>query len=282
MSTNYVDISGSWSCPARAGKILKITQTGAAGRCVLASESWTFEVKERVATISNGITGVVSQDGKVIIWSNGYTYTRASPAKVTYGGAKVTVKSWKGDYLHRPDSAKGVTTWGTGVGNEWTLEQLDSGTITLKSWKGDYLHRPDSANDVTTWGTGIGNEWTIEIIERTQKLINVKSITRADDVPHLWGAVDTAGIAGVPIAFLELTWVDQGWGNRKGHIHGRKDGGAWVGISTDAAEHELTRESFEIPAALLGGKIELGYSVGSGGEHKLFITDAEVEIKSSA
>ena len=41
-------------------------------------------------------------------------------------------------------------------------------------------------------------------------------------------------------------------------------------VSTDAAEHEATRESFEIPAELLGGKLELGFSVGSGG-HKLII-----------
>lgn len=258
MSTNYVDISGSWSCPARAGKILKITQTGAAGRCLLASESWTFEVKERVATISNGITGVVSQDGKVIIWSNGYTYTRAT---------NFIESCHTGRYL---------------------FEAAPDGDVSSKrEAEGGWIH--ENNKPVLTADANYYNRahWKINAVPHVakvirQSLINVKSITRADDVPHLWGAVDTAGIAGVPIAFLELTWVDQGWGNRKGHIHGRKDGGAWVGISTDAAEHELTRESFEIPAALLGGKLELGYSVGSGGEHKLFITDAEVEIKSSA
>jgi len=86
---------------------------------------------------------------------------------------KIKLKSWKGDYLHRPDSSKqGVTTWGTGIGNEWTincvsntlLECLKNDKITLKSWKGDYLHRPDGKARVTTWGTGVGNEWTIEYI----------------------------------------------------------------------------------------------------------------------
>jgi len=26
------------------------------------------------------------------------------------------------EYLHRPDSQQGVTSWNTGVGNEWALE----------------------------------------------------------------------------------------------------------------------------------------------------------------
>ncbi|MDB9353098.1 LamG domain-containing protein, partial [Nodularia spumigena CS-588/05] len=33
--------------------------------------------------------------------------------------SKIKLKSWKGDYLHRPDTAQGVTTWNTGIGNEW-------------------------------------------------------------------------------------------------------------------------------------------------------------------
>ena len=117
-----------------------------------------------------------------------------------------------------------------------------------------------------------------------QSLPNVKS-SRADNVPHLWGAVDTTGVAGVPIATLELTWHDQGLGHREGALYARKDGGAWVTISTDTAEHEPTRESFAIPAAVVGDyKLELGFSIGSGatswgtGGHKLSITHAEVTI----
>ncbi|MEB3123438.1 MAG: hypothetical protein VKL41_19720 [Snowella sp.] len=79
-------------------------------------------------------------------------------------GNKIKLKSWKGDYLHRPDSAQGVTTWSTGIGNEWTVEKIADGKIKLKSWKGDYLHRPDSDQGVTTWNTGVGNEWTVEVI----------------------------------------------------------------------------------------------------------------------
>jgi hypothetical protein len=79
-------------------------------------------------------------------------------------GKKLKLKSWKGDYLHRPDSEQGVTTWSTGIGNEWTVEKIAGDKIKLKSWKGDYLHRPDSEQGVTTWSTGIGNEWTVEVI----------------------------------------------------------------------------------------------------------------------
>ena len=87
-----------------------------------------------------------------------------SPAVSLHTGSKIKLKSWKGDYLHRPDSAQGVTTWDTGVGNEWTVEAIADNKIKLKSWKGDYLHRPDSAQGVTTWNTGVGNEWTVEAI----------------------------------------------------------------------------------------------------------------------
>ncbi|MFT5686635.1 MAG: hypothetical protein ACI8RZ_007591 [Myxococcota bacterium] len=73
----------------------------------------------------------------------------------------VQLKSWKGDYLHRPDSDQGVTTWNTGTGNHWTVECLDNGGVQLKSWKGDYLHRPDSDQGVTTWNTGGGNVWSV-------------------------------------------------------------------------------------------------------------------------
>ena len=81
---------------------------------------------------------------------------------------RIMLRSWKGDFLHRPDSSQGVTTWSTGVGNEWTLE-ANGATVRLRSWKGDCLHRPDSPQGVTTWNTGIGNEWTVEAL-RAQKV----------------------------------------------------------------------------------------------------------------
>jgi hypothetical protein len=80
--------------------------------------------------------------------------------KVECEGAKVRLKSWKGDYLHRPDAPQGVTTWHTGHGNDWTVE-LAGDTVRFKSWKGDALHRPDAPQGVTTWHTGPGNDWTV-------------------------------------------------------------------------------------------------------------------------
>ena len=34
--------------------------------------------------------------------------------------------------------------------------------IKLKSWKNDFLHR-DAGISITTWHTGIGNEWNVEM-----------------------------------------------------------------------------------------------------------------------
>jgi len=70
-----------------------------------------------------------------------------------YGCARLKLKSWKGDYLHRPDTNQGVTTWSSGLGNEWNVEWLRFDIIQLKSWKGDYLHRPDTDQGVTTWNS---------------------------------------------------------------------------------------------------------------------------------
>jgi hypothetical protein len=78
-------------------------------------------------------------------------------------GQRIELRSWKGDYLHRPNSERGVTTWNTGEGNIWTLNfagnSNEGPAYTLKSWKGDYLHRPNSASGVTTWYRGKGNQW---------------------------------------------------------------------------------------------------------------------------
>jgi hypothetical protein len=93
----------------------------------------------------------------------------STPGYTVMGTEKVSLKSWKGDYLHRPDSNQGVTTWSTGIGNEWTLEYLVNkgkinNLVALKSWKGDYLHRPDSSQGVTSWSTGKGNVFEIKYL----------------------------------------------------------------------------------------------------------------------
>lgn len=75
---------------------------------------------------------------------------------------KVQLKSSKGDFLHRPDSKQGVTTYSTGTGNEWTTVVV-SGKVQLKSWKGDFLHGAEGPG-VTTWDAGDGNNWTVETL----------------------------------------------------------------------------------------------------------------------
>ncbi|BAY25488.1 hypothetical protein NIES2100_52940 [Calothrix sp. NIES-2100] len=115
---------------------------------------------------------------KLKSWKGDYLHRPDSPQDVTSWNTgignewiveviddnKIKLKSWKGDYLHRPDSPQGVTTWNTGIGNEWIVEFIGDNKIKLKSWKGDYLHRPDSPQGVTSWHTGIGNEWFLEVI----------------------------------------------------------------------------------------------------------------------
>jgi hypothetical protein len=78
-------------------------------------------------------------------------------------GKTIYLKSWKGDYLHRPDSdVQKVTTWGPTGGSQWSIECLDKGKFQLKSWKGDYLHRPDSdVQKITTSEPTLGSKWTI-------------------------------------------------------------------------------------------------------------------------
>ncbi len=83
---------------------------------------------------------------------------------------EISLKSWKGDYLHRPDTEQGVTTWNTGIGNRWIVEPVEGGKYKFKSWKGDYLHRPDTDQGVTTWLTGVGNEWIVEPIGDGNKI----------------------------------------------------------------------------------------------------------------
>lgn len=57
--------------------------------------------------------------------------------------------------------------------NSGRLDSMRNCRIQLKSWKDDYLHRPDnipfqgdSRERVTTWSSGVvGSQWTIEFLE---------------------------------------------------------------------------------------------------------------------
>ena len=79
-------------------------------------------------------------------------------------------RSWKGDYLHRPDSLQGVTTAAADKGALWTPEAGAEGTLLLRSWKGDYLHRANAPEGVTTWNRGEGNHWRLEFVNGNVRL----------------------------------------------------------------------------------------------------------------
>ena len=131
-------------------------------------------------------------DSNIIDINNKIENLESAPASIEelIKGKVIRLKSWKGDYLHRPDSKQGVTTWNTGIGNEWTVEYVKSdkkdnkdnkeikeniGVYKLKSWKEDYLHRPDSNQGVTSLDSGIGNEWTIEYSKENNGAFEFKS-----------------------------------------------------------------------------------------------------------
>ncbi len=103
-------------------------------------------------------------------------------------GARVGLQSWRGDYLHRADNAKGtpIASWDAGGGSDWTVEDAGKGRVRLKSWKGDYLHRADNAKGtpIVSWDAGGGSDWTVE--DAGDGKIRLKSwkgdyLHRADD-----------------------------------------------------------------------------------------------------
>lgn len=79
-------------------------------------------------------------------------------------GGRIYLRSRRDDYLHRPDAPPAVTTSGPVPASEWTLE-VNGDTVRLRSWKGDALHRPDSPMGVTAWPVGGGNEWVVEAMD---------------------------------------------------------------------------------------------------------------------
>ncbi|MEA5580150.1 lamin tail domain-containing protein [Nodularia harveyana UHCC-0300] len=153
-------LTSNWEHIPNSGSVLGITvmPDGTIVGIGMDNQLWTRKTLtsnwEHIPN-SGSVLGIVSYSGVA---------ASASSVANLISGTKIKLKSWKGDYLHRPDSQQGVTTWNTGIGNEWVVELIGDNKIKLKSWKGDYLHRPDSQQGVTTWGTGIGNEWVVELI----------------------------------------------------------------------------------------------------------------------
>ena len=74
----------------------------------------------------------------------------------------VFLKSSKGDYLYRLETSKGVSTGKLEKGYLWLIV-ADGDKVKLRSYKQDYLHR--GPEGITTWGTGKGNLWVIELVQ---------------------------------------------------------------------------------------------------------------------
>lgn len=106
----------------------------------------------------------------------------------------------------------------------------------------------------------------------------VDDSTRSDSL-ILWNIFDD--IQGSIRSFeLMLTWKDQGYGNLKGRIFYQINDLDPVFI--DLASHNWETETFSIQdiMAPAGSALRLFYTVGGGGGHRIFISDASISITS--
>lgn len=109
------------------------------------------------------------------------------------------------------------------------------------------------------------------------------SASHADHAKHVWVTIKlpplwTSEFRG---GALRVTWKDQGWGNRKGHLWARVPGDAtkpWTRLSTHVAAHSWRTETLKLPAGWFarfassdGGTLELACEIGGGGGHQLFV-----------
>mmetsp|Transcript_68884 Transcript_68884/g.192418 ORF Transcript_68884/g.192418 Transcript_68884/m.192418 type:complete len:355 (+) Transcript_68884:427-1491(+) len=79
-------------------------------------------------------------------------------------------------------------------------------------------------------------------------------------------------------AVLTARWNDQGWGNQKGQIQMRCDDGPWQRITTEVAPHCNAFLQIEIEPGCVS-TLDLGYEVGGGGGHELYIENGRLEIQ---
>jgi hypothetical protein len=85
---------------------------------------------------------------------------------------------------------------------------------------------------------------------------------------------------------LSCLWQDQGWGNQKGRIVARCAGSeSWAEFTIDCAPHQEEKLLAKIPWRMFDRRrssplrIEIGYHVGGGGGHELFVRDARVTVE---
>jgi len=106
----------------------------------------------------------------------------------------------------------------------------------------------------------------------------------ADHAKHHWTSISlpTRWEATFRTGTLSVTWKDQGWGNRKGHIWARVNGERpqpWQRLSREVAAHNWRSDTFQLPAAWFvtdepenrSGSLELACDIGGGGGHSLHV-----------
>lgn len=106
----------------------------------------------------------------------------------------------------------------------------------------------------------------------------VDDSTRSDAL-ILWDIFDD--IQGSILSFeLTMTWNDQGWGNQKGRVFYQINDLDPVFI--ELASHRSLTQTFSIQDILApaGSALRLFYTVGGGGGHRIFISNASISITS--
>ena len=71
---------------------------------------------------------------------------------------------------------------------------------------------------------------------------------------------------------LNMRWVDQGWGNRKGRIYYRSGDSGWTNLGV-LAGHRWSFVNRTVSSSVFDfdpGPLQFGYRVGGGGGHDLF------------
>lgn len=131
-------------------------------------------------------------------------------------------------------------------------------------------------------GCGSSSELTLDS-DNTVTLPSY-SASHSDHAKHVWVRINLP--SGWASEFcggeLRVTWKDQGWGNRKGHLWARTTGETtrqWIRLSTRTAEHSWRTETLKLPAGWFerearrdgGGMLELACEIGGGGGHRLFV-----------
>jgi|GEM_PF-6011253 len=132
--------------------------------------------------------------------------------------SKIKLKSWKGDYLHRPDSDQGVTTSSTGVGNEWELEFITAEELPTHEDTGSHLVKlgpQGSSVKGTTYDIQPKNEllrsrikslrinagWAIDKIQ-----VEYETLIANPVKPHPSASIDAGGKGGF-LGQLDTCWA---------------------------------------------------------------------------